>query len=66
MVTAVFLGVPPGCMRSKGGEDKMRPVRVKWITLPLCKIGFDRNFDSPIVFYRVLSLWIATSGREGP
>lgn len=50
----------------KGGEDKMRPVRVKWIALPLCKIGFDRNFDSPIVFYRVSSLWIATSGREGP
>ena len=44
----------------------MRPVRVKWIALPLCKIGFDRNFDSPIVFYRVSSLWIATSGREGP
>ena len=45
----------------------MRPVRVKWIALPLCTIGFDRNFDSQIaLFYVVSPLWIATSGREGP
>jgi hypothetical protein len=45
----------------------MRPVRVKWIALPLCIIGFDRNFDSPIaLFYRVSPLWIAASGGEGP
>ena len=51
----------------KGGEDKMRPVRVKWIALPLCIIGFDWNFDSPIApFYGVSPLWIAASGGEGP
>jgi hypothetical protein len=45
----------------------MRPVRVKWIALPLCTIGFDRNFDSPIaLFYGVSPLWIAASGGEGP
>ena len=45
----------------------MRPVRVKWIALPLCTIGLDRNFDSPIaLFYGVSPLWIATSGGEGP
>jgi hypothetical protein len=44
----------------------MRPARVKWIALPLCTIGFDRNFDSLIAFYRVSPLWIAASGGEGP
>jgi FecR protein len=45
----------------------MRPVRVKWIALPLCTIGLDRNFDSPIaLFYGMSPLWIATSGGGGP
>ena len=45
----------------------MRPVRVKWIALPLRTIGFDKNFDSPIALSYVVSpLWIVTSGREGP
>jgi hypothetical protein len=43
----------------------MCPVRVKWIALPLCTIGFDRNFESPIpFFYTVSPLRIAASGGE--
>ena len=67
MLVTVFLGFSPVVREKKGGEDKLRPVRLKWISLPLCTIGFDRNFDSPIaLFYRVSPLWIAASGGEGP
>jgi hypothetical protein len=67
MVYGGFPGVQPGCLRKKGGEDKMRPVRVKWIALPLCTIGLDRNFDSQLaLFYIVSPLWIAASGGESP
>ena len=67
MLATVFLGFGPVVCETRGGEDKMRPVRVKWIALPLWRIGFDRNFDSPIALSYVVSpLWIATSGREGP
>jgi len=67
MLVTVFLGFSPVVREKKGGEDKLRPVRLKWISLPLCTIGFDRNFDSPTAFFYVVSpLWIATSGREGP
>jgi hypothetical protein len=66
MVTTVFLGFNLVVCEKRGGENKMRPVRVKWIALPLCTIGFDRNFDSPIaLFYRVSPLWIAVSAGEG-
>jgi hypothetical protein len=45
----------------------MRPVRVKWIALPLGKTVFDRNFDSPIALSDdVSALWIATLGTESP
>ena len=67
MLATVFLGFSPVVCEKRGGENKMHPVRVKWIALPLCTIGFDRNFDSPIaLLYRVSPLWIATSGEEGP
>ena len=67
MLATVFLGFGPVVCETRGGEDKMRPVRVKWIALPLCTIGFDRNFDSPIALSYVVSrLWIVSSGREGP
>ena len=62
-----FSWVSAWLFTKKGGEDKMHPVRVKWIALPLCTIGLDRNFDSPIAFFYGMSpLSIATSGREGP
>jgi len=48
MLTTVFLGLSVLVRDKQGGENKMRPVRVKWISLPLCIIGFGRNFDSPI------------------
>ena len=67
MLATVFLGFNPVVCEKRGGENKMRPVRVKWIALPLCTIGFDRNFDFPIaLFYGVSPLWIAASGGEGP
>jgi hypothetical protein len=67
MLTMVFLGFGLVVRDKKGGENKMRPVRVKWIPLPLCIIGFDRNFDSPItLLYGVSPLWIAASGVEDP
>jgi hypothetical protein len=45
----------------------MHPVEAMWILLPLCTIGFDRNFDSPItLFYVVSPLWMAASRGEGP
>ena len=67
LLATVFLGFGPVVCEKRGSEDKMRPVRVKWIALPLCIIGFDRNFDSPIaLFYDVSPLWIAASGGEGP
>ena len=67
MLVTVFLGFGPVVCEKRGGEDKMRPVRVKWIFPPLRAIGFDRNFDSPIALsYIVSPLWIVTSGREGP
>jgi hypothetical protein len=67
MLTTVFLGFSPVVREKKEGENKMWPVRVKWIALPLCTIGFDRNFESPIaLFYTVSPLWIAASGREDP
>jgi hypothetical protein len=49
-----------------GGEDKMRPVRVKWIALPLCTIGFDRNFDSPIALFYGVSPLDSRLARGGP
>ena len=65
MLATVFLGFDLFVCEKKGREDKMRPVRVKWISLPLCIIGFDRNFDSPIaLFHGVSHLWIAASGGE--
>jgi hypothetical protein len=67
MLATVFLGFNPVVCEKRGGENKIRPVKVKWIALPLCTIGFDRNFCSPIaLFYGVSPLWIATSGGEGP
>jgi hypothetical protein len=67
MLATVFLGFSPVVCEKRGDENKMRPVRVNWIALPLCTIGFDRNFDSPIaLFYGVSPLWIATSSREDP
>ena len=67
MLATVFLGFGPVVCETRGGEDKMRQVRVKWIALPLRTIGFDKNFDSPIALSYVVSpLRIVTSGREGP
>jgi hypothetical protein len=67
LLATVFLGFGPVVCEKRGSEDKMRPVRVMWIALPLCTIGFDRNFDSPITLSYVVSpLWIVTSGREAP
>jgi hypothetical protein len=67
LLATVFLGFGPVVREKGGGEDKMRPVRVKWIALPLCTIGFDKNFDFPIALSYVVSpLSIVTSGREGP
>ena len=67
LLATVFLGFGLVVREKRGGEDKMRPVRVKWIALPLCTIGFDRNFDFPIALSYVVSpLWIVTSGAEGP
>jgi hypothetical protein len=67
MLVTVFLGFSPVVRENKGGEKKMRPVRVKWTALPLCAIGFDRKFDFPIaLFYCVSPLWIAALGGEGP
>jgi hypothetical protein len=66
LLATVFLGFGLVVCEKRGSEDKMRPVRVKWIFPPLRTIGFDRNFDSPIAFSCVvLPLWIVTSGREG-
>jgi hypothetical protein len=65
MLATVFLGFSPVVREKRGGENKMSPVRVKWIALPLCTIGFDRNFESPIpAFHTVSPLRIATSGGE--
>jgi len=67
MLATVFLEFSPVVREKEGGENKMRPLRVKWISLTLCTIGFDRNFNSPLaLFYIVSPLWMATSGREGP
>jgi len=67
LLATVFLGFGLVVCEKTGSEDKMRPVRVMWIALPLCTIGFDRNFDSPITLSYVVSpLWIVTSGREAP
>ena len=67
LLTTVFLGLSVLVRDEKGGENKMRPVTVKWIPLPFCIIGFDRNFDSPItLLYGVSPLWIAASGVEDP
>ena len=45
----------------------MRPVRVKWIALPLWRIGFDRNFDSPIALSYVVSPSLDSHfGQGGP
>jgi hypothetical protein len=67
MLATVFLGFSPVVCENRGGENTMRPFRVKWIALRLCTIGLDRNFDSPIaLFYDVSPLWIAASGGKGP
>jgi hypothetical protein len=67
MLATVFLGFSPVVREKRGGENKMCPVRVKWIALPLCTIGFDRNFESPIpLFYTASPLRIAASGGECP
>jgi hypothetical protein len=67
MLVTVFRGLSPVVREKKGGENKMCPVRVKWIAPPLCTISLDRNFESPIaLFYGVLLLSITASGGEGP
>ena len=67
MLATVFLGFGPVVCEKRGGEDKMRPVRVKLIALPLRTIGFDKNFDPPIALSYVVSpLSIVTLGREDP
>jgi hypothetical protein len=67
LLATVFLGFGPVVCETRGGEDKMRPVRVKWIALPLFTIGFDRNFDSPIALSYVVSpLWISLFRQGGP
>jgi hypothetical protein len=67
MLATVFLGLSPVARQKRGGENTMRPVRLKWIALPLCTIVFDRNFDSPIALFYLVSLhWITRSGAEGP
>jgi hypothetical protein len=65
MLATVFLGFSPVVREKRGGENKMSPVGVKSIALPLCTIGFDRNFESPIPFFHTVSPFrIATSGGE--
>lgn len=63
----VFLGFSRVVREKRGGENKICLVRVKWITLPACILGLDRNFKSPIpLFYTVSHLRVAASGGEGP